>query len=662
MLSFKHFFVVLLALPLISGCNGPKYHIVTFDTNGGTAIEPLTVKHGAKIERPSDPLYDGHHFKKWMYQDEEWLFDTNKVLKDITLSAVWLNNTYNVYQRNGDQKSMTKVEYDCPYYLGTSSKNGFEFDGWYTDEYCQGTKLTNSAGSSLENYKFLDDVTVYAGFTYKVTFISNGGSPVETLTLKENEGIPEGVVSKKEGMTFDGWLYEGRKVEYNTPLNGNSTVYAKWKEETENEYFSYRTFEDGTATITGFSYLVSSILEQPFVIPSHIYGAAVTSIGKNAFKSNNFLRSIVLPKTIVSIGDSAFESCTTLISIVIPDSVTTIGSSAFKDCTSLGTAIIGNGVTSINDSTFRNCNSLYSLTLGNGVTSINDSAFYHCYSLIEIINKSSLNIVAKSSSYGYIAYFAEQVIANESQSNIVFDKDDFVKYIDTSNVILVDYLGDKNTIVISDEITSIGSFAFAYCEHLYSVVVGDGVTSIGHYAFKNCYSLFSIKIGKNVNSLGADCFESCLRLAEIINKSKLNISKETYDPWTVTTGDAESKIVFGKDGLVTYEDASNINLVAYLGDNLLIRLPSNIDFINDYAFYFCSRELKIIMPEGIRCVGGTPFVIDEHRSITPFSLSTEYYAIGKYGWITAYFYSYSMPIGETSCKYWHYVDEIPTPW
>jgi hypothetical protein len=47
--------------------------------------------------------------------------------------------------------------------------------------------------------------------------------------------------------------------------------------------------------------------------------------------------------------------------------------------------------------------------------------------------------------------------------------------------------------VIPDSVTSIGSYAFYWCDNLASVVIPDSVTSIGDDAFCNCDSLTSVE-------------------------------------------------------------------------------------------------------------------------------------------------------------------------
>jgi hypothetical protein len=49
------------------------------------------------------------------------------------------------------------------------------------------------------------------------------------------------------------------------------------------------------------------------------------------------------------------------------------------------------------------------------------------------------------------------------------------------------------TVIIGDDVTSIGGDAFRSCDNLSSVVIGSGVESIGSYAFSGCYDLSSVE-------------------------------------------------------------------------------------------------------------------------------------------------------------------------
>ena len=70
----------------------PSEFTVTFDTQGGTAIDAVTVDAGTAVAEPETaPTLDGYTFKGW-YADEEgttpWDFET-VIESDTTIYAVW---------------------------------------------------------------------------------------------------------------------------------------------------------------------------------------------------------------------------------------------------------------------------------------------------------------------------------------------------------------------------------------------------------------------------------------------------------------------------------------------------------------------------------------------------------------------------------------------
>ena len=63
-------------------------------------------------------------------------------------------------------------------------------------------------------------------------------------------------------------------------------------------------------------------------------------------------------------------------------------------------------------------------------------------------------------------------------------------------------LSDIVSIVVKDEVTSIGVNAFLNCTSLREVYIGDGVTAIGEWAFASCVALETVELGKSVVSIG----------------------------------------------------------------------------------------------------------------------------------------------------------------
>lgn len=61
---------------------------VTFDTVGGSPVEPAIVVSGEKVNKPADPVKDGFLFKGWQLDGVAFDFDTS-ITANITLAAVW---------------------------------------------------------------------------------------------------------------------------------------------------------------------------------------------------------------------------------------------------------------------------------------------------------------------------------------------------------------------------------------------------------------------------------------------------------------------------------------------------------------------------------------------------------------------------------------------
>lgn len=68
-------------------------YTVTFQVNGGSAVQAQTVEHGKKVTKPADPTREGWTFGGWNLNGSAYNFETATVTGDITLSAVWSGKT-----------------------------------------------------------------------------------------------------------------------------------------------------------------------------------------------------------------------------------------------------------------------------------------------------------------------------------------------------------------------------------------------------------------------------------------------------------------------------------------------------------------------------------------------------------------------------------------
>ena len=79
-----------------------KTYTVTFDTDGGSAIDSIKVKEGKKVSAPTNPTKEGYEFVEWQLDGTK--YDFNKAIKaDITLKAVWKESAQQEQPTTPDQ-------------------------------------------------------------------------------------------------------------------------------------------------------------------------------------------------------------------------------------------------------------------------------------------------------------------------------------------------------------------------------------------------------------------------------------------------------------------------------------------------------------------------------------------------------------------------------
>lgn len=244
----------------------PVMHTVSFNTDGGSTIDSITVQHGSTITKPADPTKEGYTFAGWYYDEggesghTAWDFDSRTVLSNITLIAHWTSDTYSVTYVGLDSNG-AKLQYTLGSEIAygnkvspTPSANvwdavpGMSLVGWYTtSDYQDGTEWNFAEDTVTQN------TVLYAKYearTYTITFNANGGEGSEytqTFTFGEPQQLKaNGFVN--EGYTFAGWtldrsteeiLFQDQQIVTfdNADENSDFTVYAVWTQVTHQVTF-----------------------------------------------------------------------------------------------------------------------------------------------------------------------------------------------------------------------------------------------------------------------------------------------------------------------------------------------------------------------------------------------------------------------------------------
>ena len=250
-------------------------YTITFDTNGGSEIAPITQDYGTEITAPDNPTRKGYTFKGWDKEIPETMPAEN-----ITVTAQWEINRYTITFDTAGGSEIAPITQD----YGTNitapanpTRKGYTFKGWdkeipetmpaenitvkaqweinrytitfdtaggseiapITQDY--GTEITAPDNPTREGYTFIgwdrdipeimpaENITVTAQWEinqYAITFDTAGGSEIAPITQDYGTNITAPADPTREGYTFIGW---DKAIPTTMPAE-NITVTAQWKD------------------------------------------------------------------------------------------------------------------------------------------------------------------------------------------------------------------------------------------------------------------------------------------------------------------------------------------------------------------------------------------------------------------------------------------------
>lgn len=236
---------------------------ITFNSNGGTAISPITQATGTQVTAPTAPTKEGFTFGGW-YSDAAlttaYTFTTMPA-ENITLYAKWhaviVQTTMTFETNGGNTIAPLTADVGSSVTLPSPTKVGHTFAGWYSD-----IALTTAYTMTIMP---ATNQTLYAKWTvnpYTITFNTNGGTPVNPVTYDYQATTSAPVVPLKEGHTFAGWYSDAiltTSYVFNTMPAENLTLYAKW---TINQYtISFNA--NGGSLVTALTQNFGSTINEP---------------------------------------------------------------------------------------------------------------------------------------------------------------------------------------------------------------------------------------------------------------------------------------------------------------------------------------------------------------------------------------------------------------
>lgn len=212
-------------------------HKVTFNTNGGSTIDAISVRHGDTPSMPSNPTKTGYDFKGW-FKDAEFKeqFYLSSVTADLTLYAKWEVSVYLVSfdVDNGSSVSSQYIEHGGKVTKPADpTRRNCIFEGWYTAPY---TGTSSDVQFNFATTTITADTTIYAGWTidgFTVMFDSQRGSRVATQVLNSDgsECVEVPAAPRRTGYDFAGWYTDAEcqnSYDFSANVTEDIVLYAKW--------------------------------------------------------------------------------------------------------------------------------------------------------------------------------------------------------------------------------------------------------------------------------------------------------------------------------------------------------------------------------------------------------------------------------------------------
>ena len=610
--------ICALAAIMLASCGESsskiEYTISFYD--GDKFISSLKTKGNETIELPIAPEKEDAEFKGWYLDEGVWqeqltedYFLSHDIDGDLDSFAYYLAKeeptpeefTISFFVDGELYSSLLTAGNELLSLPEAPNKDNYEFKGWYFDD---GTFENRLYPNTYENLPLEANVSVYAYYTfiedipeeYQVSFIVNGGTPIEPVVTSKIEDEPK---TSRKGYTFLGWYLDSaysEKVSFPLDVTENITLYAKWEKNTYDVHFELeggrgvsdlktdRSETEPTPTKDGYTFLgwyfdggfankasfplevtgnitlyakweenepagitftvdgsglltaVEGISEtnSEVIIPSEVNGQAVKQIGQDLFRNNPYLRKLSIPDG-VTLGYRMCSGCASLEEVDLPSGITVIPDYAFEGCASLRSIELPKTLVQIRLEAFSG-SGLESLSAPSSLKEIWSYAFKDCLSLAEVDLK---------------------------------------------------------------QVTSLGDMAFENCALLSSVSLPDSLLELGSYVFSGCSSLYSITMPSQAIAIESTAFYGT---GYYNDPSSWDSGVLYVDSYLVATN-AEFASVSSysvKPGTIAIAEKAFANNGKKLES---ITLPDGLLFIGDGAFSSLSSLKTANIPSSVNRIG-----------------------------------------------------------
>lgn len=280
-------------------------------------------------------------------------------------------------------------------------------------------------------------------------------------------------------------------------------------------------------------------------------------------KTFNYTGDIIIPSfvnyrgynyIVGSTESYAFRGCKEIQSIKFNNPSFIIGEYTFVGCSNLLTVELPHYMEKLESGVFTDCTSLVEIDIQN-IKEINYSAFENCSSLKQIQFSDELT------SIGAYAFTGCAL----------------------------------TSITFPNSLESIGSKAFSKCTALNKVIFGNSVRDLGEYAFQYCTGLESVSIGKSLENVG-NAFYGCSLIKKLTYLEGCEKTISTFFTNVIELSLPNSLIEISDESFKRFENLKTI------------KIPNSVTRIGHNSFYYCeSIRGQLVIPDNVKEIGEEAF-------------------------------------------------------
>lgn len=215
------------------------YRTVTFSVEG--KLTDVRILIGSTVIVPPMDIPDGKAVTGWTYGNAIWDLSKDRVLEDITLTAIAISQYKVSFDSDGGSAVQSIwVSPGVPMgYVPVPIRSGYSFDGWYCDGKRYVPQESVVPGDIALKAQWLKDSSI--------SFDSDGGTSASSISVTQGRPIGDLPVVKKSGYRFVGWYLDDKKFVSGDvyPYDHSIKLKAVWSENTSN------TVEANGVSVTG---------------------------------------------------------------------------------------------------------------------------------------------------------------------------------------------------------------------------------------------------------------------------------------------------------------------------------------------------------------------------------------------------------------------------